>query len=260
MRGSASGDICIVTGASGGLGQALAMAAAKRGQALVLVGRADTSLNAVRAGCETAGSGPIASIMADLGTSAGVDHACFTLGDGLLSDYRKVVLFNCASTIDPIESFANLTFADMERALNVNVSAAVALSSTMVKLSQASDIDEIAIMNISSGVSINPVIGWSAYCISKAALNMVTRCIATETASALRPVYALAINPGALDTRMQERIRTADKNKSPATEKFNRMHLEGKLKRPENVAEQIFEILASRKFASGEFVDFNLFK
>jgi benzil reductase ((S)-benzoin forming) len=252
--------VCVVTGASGGLGEALAITAAKIGAAVILVGRHRESLSSVGARCESAGATKVTLITADLGSGSGLDSVSASLGGGLLSGYRKVVLYNNASTIDPIESFAELSFEGMERALSVNVSAAVALASTVVRLSRDLDIEEASVVNISSGVSINPVMGWSAYCISKAALNMVTKCIAVETASARRPVYSISVNPGPVDTRMQERIRNADKNKSPAAEKFSRMHQEGKLQKPEDVAVKLFDILSSRRFATGEFVDFNQLK
>ena len=257
MSNSTVDCMCVVTGASAGLGEALAINAAKSGSAVVLVGRSRESLSAVGTRCTAAGAAKVAVITADLGIASGVNSVAASLGREILSGYRKLFLFNNASTIEPIESLADLSFNDMERALSVNVSAAVALASAVVRLNRDMDIQECSIINISSGVSINPVIGWSAYCISKAALNMLTKCIAGETASTRRPVYSISVNPGPLDTRMQERIRSADKSKSPATEKFSKMHQEGKLKKPEDVAAKLFDIVCSRRFATGEFVDFN---
>lgn len=249
--------ICVVTGAGGGLGEAIAVTAAKRGAALVLVGRNERMLAGVKARCEAAGATAVALCTADLGERAGVERVATALGRGLLSNFGTVMLINNASTIDPIESLAELSFDDMERALRVNVSAAVALAAAVLRLGRELNTAETYVVNISSGVAVNAVIGWSAYCISKAALNMVTKCVAVETASAPHPVYSLAINPGPLDTRMQERIRTSDKTKSPAAEKFARMHAEGKLKNPEDVAAQLFDILHHKRFVSGDFVDFN---
>jgi benzil reductase ((S)-benzoin forming) len=246
-----------VTGAGGGLGEAIAVTSAKRGAALVLVGRNERTLAVAGARCEAAGATAVARVTADLGRRPGVEHVATALGGGLLGGYRTVMLFNNASTIEPICSFEELSFDDMERALRVNVSAAVALAAAVVHLARELNAAETYVVNISSGVAVNAVMGWSAYCVSKAALNMVTKCVAVETASAPRPVQSLAINPGPLDTRMQERIRNSDKIKSPAAEKFARMHSEGKLKKPEDVAAQLFDILDHRRFASGDFVDFN---
>lgn len=250
--------VCVVTGASGGLGEALAVAAARRGFAVVLVGRESDRFTRVKSHCESITEAPVELIAVDLGTARGVHAAAGVLRGGMLLRYRRALLFNNASTIEPIESLANLTFEDMEKVLRVNVSAAVALSAALVSACSEPGAAEASIVNISSGVSINPVTGWAAYCVSKAALNMVAKCVAAETASIRNPVYSLSINPGPLDTRMQEQIRNADSAKSPAAEKFSRMHAEGRLKRPEDVAARIFEVLDSRRFASGDFVDFNL--
>ena len=260
MSGSSVDCVCVVTGAAGGLGQALAVATAKRGAAVILVGRRRESLSAVGARCESAGASKVTLITADLGTRAGFHTVSASLGGGLLSGYRKMVLYNNASTIEPIKAFAELSLEDIERALSINVSAAVALASTVVRLSRDLQIEEASVVNISSGVSINPVMGWSAYCISKSALNMLTKCIVVETASGQHPVYSLSVNPGPLDTRMQERIRNADQSKSPAAEKFSRMYREGKLQKPDDVAVKLIDILDSRRFAAGEFVDFNQLK
>ena len=252
-----SSRVCVVTGASRGLGEALSIVAAKRGCSVVLVGRDAKRLEAVGARCEASGADAVTLIHADLGSATGVQRVCQSLGGGLLARYRSVVLFNNASTVEPIELFADVSFADIERALRLNVSAPFALASTLARLNRVTNASETCVVNISSGVAVHPVMGWSAYCVSKAALNMVTKCAAIETASTQRPIFALAINPGPLDTQMQERIRSADGDKIPATQRFSTMFSEGKLKKPEEVAIKIFAILDAKEFASGTFVDFN---
>ena len=97
--------------------------------------------------------------------------------------------------------------------------------------------------------------GWSSYCISKAGLNMLSKCIAIENETG--DIFSLSINTGAIDTGMQEKIRNADYVEIPATKKFETMYNEGKLQNPIDVADKLFRILASNDYSNGDFIDFN---
>ena len=87
---------------------------------------------------------------------------------------------------------------------------------------------------------------------------MLTSCIAEETSNWENKVHSVAINPGALDTEMQKKIRESDINESPIAERFIKMHDEGKLNHPNQVAIKILKILKVEPFPNGQFVDFNL--
>ncbi|HQS53388.1 MAG TPA: SDR family NAD(P)-dependent oxidoreductase, partial [Daejeonella sp.] len=103
-----------------------------------------------------------------------------------------------------------------------------------------------------------PVVGWSAYCISKAGLNMLSKCISVEGEHEKLDVFSISINPGAIDTSMQEKIRNADAEKVPATKKFENLFNEGKLQKPDEVAKKIFRVLETEKYVNGDFIDLNL--
>jgi NAD(P)-dependent dehydrogenase (short-subunit alcohol dehydrogenase family) len=67
-----------------------------------------------------------------------------------------------------------------------------------------------AVVNLSTGAAHTPREGWSAYCSSKAALAMLTRCVAHEYGA--RGVAAYGFQPGLVDTAMQDRIRGSGMN------------------------------------------------
>ena len=67
-----------------------------------------------------------------------------------------------------------------------------------------------AIVNISSGAAIRPLEGWSAYCAGKAAVHMMTRAIALETAE--KGIRVFGFQPGTTDTDMQVQIRASRMN------------------------------------------------
>ena len=147
----------------------------------------------------------------------------------------------------------NLEEPDISKNISVNITMPFALSSFVLKLSKENSLDP-SIINISSGVSKKPIEGWSLYCSTKAALNMLTYCLAEEEGN----LYTIAINPGPLDTEMQKNIRDADTDKSPISQQFRIMKAEGKLKSPEIVAKRIIVMSFNKEHQSGNFVDFNL--
>jgi len=83
---------------------------------------------------------------------------------------------------------------------------------------------------------------------------MLSKCISVECDE---NVFSLSINPGAIDTGMQEKIRNADNVRIPATKKFETMYNEGKLQKPKDVVDKLFRILGSKFYSNGDFIDFN---
>jgi benzil reductase ((S)-benzoin forming) len=72
------------------------------------------------------------------------------------------------------------------------------------------------LINISSGAGQKPVSGWSAYCASKAAVDMFTRVVATEEPA----LSAWSVAPGVIDTDMQAAIRSTAREDFPAIDRF----------------------------------------
>jgi 3-oxoacyl-[acyl-carrier protein] reductase len=58
------------------------------------------------------------------------------------------------------------------------------------------------VINVSSGAAANPLVGWSAYCASKAGLSILTRVLAIEESDA-RGILVYGLLPGVVDTEMQ---------------------------------------------------------
>jgi len=88
------------------------------------------------------------------------------------------------------------------------------------------------VLNISSGAAHFPVTGWAAYCVSKAALSMLTRCWQLESSQ----IAFASVMPGIIDTSMQAKIRSA-KNMSPEKlDFFKRLKQDNLLLAPATVA------------------------
>lgn len=250
-------SVSIVTGATGGLGKRISESVLEQAGKLVFVARDQQKIDLFEKEIGEEDRRSFYSIKADLKANDDLSYIEKELTRILqnISELDEVFLFNNASTIDPIALIEDVSFEDVSKALMINIASAYALTGMLLRLKQKFSIAKVNIINISSGVSFNAVTGWSAYCISKAGLNMLSKCIACEKNE--QGVFSLSINPGPINTDMQEKIRNADAEKIPAAKKFGDMYKEGKLQSALAVTEKIFKILALNDFSNGDFIDFN---
>jgi benzil reductase ((S)-benzoin forming) len=250
-------ELYIITGASKGLGKGIAFAASKNNSLILLIGRNENNLNEVAVKCRLSGA-EVVTIVDDISNMSFSIKMKYFFENIIKENIKKVYLFNNASVIDPINTIYNLTRSEQKSVIDINVTATIWITSEVLRFSKLINPIEIFIVNISSGVSLKPICGWSLYCISKAAINMLTACIAEETKSWDFDVFTFAVNPGALSTEMQEKIREASFEISPISEKFTRMYKEGILKDPMLIAAQILQITQNKIFENGKFIDLNM--
>ena len=109
------------------------------------------------------------------------------------------------------------------------------------------------ITTISSGAAQRSLHGWSAYCVSKAGLDMWTKCMAEEGAN--ENISALAIAPGIVDTGMQEEIRNADESSFPLLQNFKDYYNNGELSKPDYVAEKLLPYCLGKLGTNGDRLD-----
>jgi len=112
------------------------------------------------------------------------------------------------------------------------------------------------IINISSGAANHPIFGGSAYCVSKAGLNQLTKNIAEEEPQ----ITAIAIQPGVVDTPMQKFIRDSGENKMSSSQYEYFMNLKKKnlLEPPYIPARSIaFLSLIAPRELNGQFVSYD---
>ena len=182
----------MITGASQGLGRALAHELAARGWALVLDARHERTLHdAVRA----LPGGPHPAIAGDV-TDPAHRRDLVDVADELGG---ASALVNNASTLgaSPLPSLAELDPATYVRILQVNLVAPVALTSALLPQLRRR---EGVVVNVTSDASVEAYEAWGGYGSSKAGLDHVSRVLAAEEAS-LR-VYA--VDPGDMRTRMHQ--------------------------------------------------------
>jgi NAD(P)-dependent dehydrogenase (short-subunit alcohol dehydrogenase family) len=176
----------IVTGASRGLGLALARALAERGWRLVIDAR---ELRAVPG--ELSG-GEVVALAGDV-TDESHRRALVEAAGG-----RVDLLVNNASALgpSPLPGLAEHPLDELERVYRVNVLAPLGLIQLAVPLMPSG----ARILNVSSDAAVESYEGWGGYGSSKAALDQLSRVLAAEHPE-LR-VYA--VDPGDMRTRMHQ--------------------------------------------------------
>jgi benzil reductase ((S)-benzoin forming) len=154
---------------------------------------------------------------------------------------QKIVLFNNAGTLGEIGRTENLSVENITGAVHVNTIAPLILTSAFIRLTK-DWAGEKKIINISSGAAQNPYYGWTIYCATKAALDMLTRTVATEQNAIENGVKIMSIYPGVVDTDMQTEIRKHTKEEFIDIDRFLTLKSSGSLADPTVVAEQIMQI------------------
>jgi NAD(P)-dependent dehydrogenase (short-subunit alcohol dehydrogenase family) len=186
---SAGAPTAIVTGASRGLGLALAHALAQRGWRLVIDARGADALEAARSALAATGAQVIA-VPGDVADSWHRGTLVEAAGE------RIDLLVNNASVLGaaPLPALADYPLDVLEQVLRVNALAPLGL----VQLALARMPAGARIVNLSSDAAVEPYAGWGGYGASKAALEQLTAVLGAE-----RPDLAVyVVDPGDMNTRM----------------------------------------------------------
>jgi NAD(P)-dependent dehydrogenase (short-subunit alcohol dehydrogenase family) len=180
----------IVTGASRGLGLALARALAGRGWRLVIDARTEAELEAARS--ELAALTPVVAIAGD------VDDSWHRAALVEAAGERIDLLVNNASTlgVSPLPPLGEYPASAFEHVLRVNTIAPLVL----MQLAMAKMPAGGRIVNVTSDAAVEAYEGWGGYGASKAALEQLSNVLAAE-----RPdLRVYAVDPGDMNTRMHQ--------------------------------------------------------
>jgi benzil reductase ((S)-benzoin forming) len=149
------------------------------------------------------------------------------------------VVFVCnAAVVTPIGLARDLPVDELPATVTVNFTACMQLTIAILKAAGSVKVS-VRILNISSGAALRPVAGWSVYCSTKAGLHMFLDVLSSEAAVSNEAITVAHIDPGVMDTKMQEAIRVSSKESFPRHEEFVEMHRTGKLRSPEVAAREI---------------------
>ena len=170
------------------------------------------------------------------------------------SNLETIVLINNAGTLGMINRLERIEAPVIELAIQLNIVAPFILNSIFLRETKNWNCTK-KIVNISSGAAIKPYYGWSVYCATKAAIDMMTKAIAIEQDTIEKGVKVIAIYPGVVDTAMQEQIRNSDSQKFIDVQRFIDFKESGSLVSTEIVGKEIFQIINSDNFPNGAILN-----
>jgi NAD(P)-dependent dehydrogenase (short-subunit alcohol dehydrogenase family) len=215
-----AGRIALVTGASRGIGAAIALELAKAGAHIVAVARTAGGLKELDDQIRAAGSSATL-VPLDVRDSEGIAR----LGATLNQSYHKLdILIGNAGVLGPVSPLGHVEPKAWDEVMAVNVTANWQLIRCMDPLLKLSDAGRVVF--ISSGAANLALACLGPYAISKAAVEMLARTYANETLST--KVRVNLLNPGPIRTQLRAQYMPGEDPMSLDT--------------PDHVAEKILEL------------------
>jgi NAD(P)-dependent dehydrogenase (short-subunit alcohol dehydrogenase family) len=229
------GKAALVTGASRGLGKALAEQLARAGARVVMVARAQTELT-LAAESITARGGEAHALSFDVSEKRDV-YPLVGAATALVGPLDLLIHNASALGPTPLRLLLDSECEDLSRVLETNLVGPFRLSKAVAGSMALRGGGTI--VHISSDASVSAYPGWGLYSVSKAALDHLSRLWAAELRD--HHVRVLSVDPGDMDTELHRRaLPDADASR---------------LARPEVVAARILDLLRTDSVASGSRVE-----
>lgn len=234
--------VAIVTGASRGLGHALALGLMAPNVHLITIAR---GLSSALADAAQQASCTLQQVQADLSDARAIDAVVQPIM-AALPEAERYVLINNAATVQPVGLAPSLTdAASISDAFTLNVGNIIALTAEFIQFTARSGAQR-RIVNISSGAGRSPMPGWAVYCATKAALDMYSRVVQAES----HDLRIVSLAPGVIDTHMQSSIRGSSATDFPNVARFQQMHEHGQLSSAHDTALAILTYIDSEHFGT----------
>ncbi len=254
MPPSSPTDLYVLTGASRGMGLAMARQLLRPGHTLLTLARHPNA----ELDRQTAGA-TLEQWAVDLADGAGV---ALRLRDWLQAQnpkaFRSATLINNAGVIPRIAPLSACASADdlddLANALRVGLEAPIQLTAAFLGSTEGWGVPR-KVLNISSGLGRRAMASQSGYCAAKAGLDHFTRCVALDEALKPQGAKVCAIAPGVIDTDMQVQLRGADPAGFPDAGNFAALQSQGMLTSPDEAAARVLAWLDRPDFGAQPVAD-----
>lgn len=195
--------IIFISGSRSGIGRSTALLMAKKGARLILhCKKKGDCKDLIQEIIQNGGNAK--EIVGDLSRVSKIPN----LAKSIIEVWGGVdVMINNAATILPMSMLGNLDIVELEKSININLTAQLALISELWTVLSNS---KARVINILSGASNHPRKGWSSYCASKAAFHMITKQVNLEGKES--GIKCFGFSPGLVKTNMQTNIRKSKIN------------------------------------------------
>jgi NAD(P)-dependent dehydrogenase (short-subunit alcohol dehydrogenase family) len=228
-----AGRIALITGASRGIGAAVAKRFAMEGAHVILIARTIGGLEEVDDAIKANG-GQATLVPCDLTDFEALD----TLGPSLLERFDKLDVFvGNAGALGEMTPLSHYDAKAWHEVFDVNVHANWRLIRTLEPLLRRSDAGRAIL--VTSGAAANPRAFWGAYAVTKAAMETLAKVWASELENT--DVRVNILNPGATRTGMRA---AAFPGEDPLT-----------LKTPEDLTDKFVEMASPAWTRHGEIID-----
>ena len=187
------GKVVVITGASQGLGRALALAYAREGAKLAINARSEDSIRLVAREAEEQGA-EVLAVAADVSQSADVEM----LVSETVERFGGIdVLVNNAGILGPRVAIAEYPEDEWRRVIDANLTGPFLVSKAAIPHMREGG----SVINLVSGVSVEGRAEWGAYSVSKFGLEGLNQILATELKD--REIRVNAVDPGGMRTDMR---------------------------------------------------------
>jgi benzil reductase ((S)-benzoin forming) len=242
----------IITGASKGLGEGLAIELLYENHHLICIARSESQRLKQLAAAKNC---RIDFILFDLAVTHDIPALMDTIFEKIEKKHAEgIYLVNNAGIIKPVNRVDDCDPDETEQHMKINLIAPMLISAAFIRHTKDMPIEK-RIMNISSGAAFNPYYGWSCYCTGKAGLDMFGRCISEEQKDEVHPVETMGVAPGIIDTGMQTTIRATDERAFKHREKFVEFKKNGQLIAPSVAGKRLARLILSDEFKDGTTTD-----
>jgi NAD(P)-dependent dehydrogenase (short-subunit alcohol dehydrogenase family) len=237
--------LTIVTGASRGLGLAIARQLAREGQVVLAIARRRTE----------ALPSAVTQWALDLADAkAAAERLRAWLDVENAARFASATLINNAAALSNPGPLEATPVDQLTQAVRVGLEAPLLLSAAFLDATSSWAVPRKLLM-ISSGLGRFAMAGSAAYCAVKAGLDHLARAIALDQAARPNGARVVSLAPGVIDTDMQAQLRGADPAQFPERARFVDLQQGGKLDTPEAAAAKAIRFLARSDFGTNPIGD-----
>ena len=241
--------VTIVTGASRGLGLALAQQLLQRGHRLLTMQRQPTAVLASATGA------PLEQWSVDLADPLPVARR---LRDWIAAlpraEVASLTLVNNAALLVEPGPLAGADLDSVSRAARASLEAPLLLTAAFLEAGAGFGVPR-KVLQISSGLGRHAMAGSAVYCAVKAGLDHAARSIALEEARQPGGARICSLAPGVIDTDMQVQLRGGDPAAFPEQARFASLKSQGRLDSPETAAARVLAWLERADFGAEPAAD-----
>lgn len=212
--------VCLITGASQGIGRAAALIMARAGWHIIATARAQKALESLDDEIFAISGEHATLVPLDLKDGPGIDR----LGGAIFQRFGRLDGFiHCAARLGDLGPLHHATPREVQNIIDINITATVRLIASMNDLLVAAPNGRAIFL--SSSVAQNPQANWGLYGSTKSAMETMVKAWAQE--QSLNRIVATILNPGAVGTAMRRKAFPGeDQSALPAPPDLSSMILE----------------------------------